>query len=292
MDQKRILQLQNGIEAQMALSPKLQPLVDKLQTYFSITRYTYTVMYETGEWFNVDNTPELKEEMMSQPLEGEDFSAAVWLQHFQHEGYYLLDNIAPNEGKKNYVFRKRMEQHDFYHPFMMLKRINTARGKAITMYAFYSSESNKHANHIYLNNLSLLERFGEHVQQSLAKEIEKSPLMMPLSMARRKALAHFQQFSNPQQFQKAFVKATGMHYPKYAELADVTISKRQKEVVLWYLLGKSTQETAEIMGLNPGSVFTHFDRLKDKFKCYNKHQLLLKLIDGGFISSEDWRQIY
>ena len=90
----------------------------------------------------------------------------------------------------------------------------------------------------------------------------------------------------------SFVEATDLHYPKYNELANIKLSQREKEIIYWYLRGKSNTETAMILNITKNTVVTHFDRLKTKLGCYYKPHLLLKLIDGEFISPDDWQDIY
>lgn len=66
------------------------------------------------------------------------------------------------------------------------------------------------------------------------------------------------------------------------------LSKREDDVFRWYLHGKTTGETAEILSISQASVRTYFDRMKVKFQCKYKYQLILKMIEHGVISVADW----
>lgn len=68
------------------------------------------------------------------------------------------------------------------------------------------------------------------------------------------------------------------------------LSKREDDVFRWYLQGKTTGETAEILSISQASVRTYFDRMKAKFQCKYKYQLILKMIESGLIGVSDWTE--
>ena len=138
----------------------------------------------------------------------------------------------------------------------------------------------------------MLKRFNHHVEKELEDVIAKLPLIIPTPEEQTLNHQYFQTLTPNTECQKTFVNETGLHYPKYNEFANVKLSKRQKEIIHWYLLGKSEPDTAAILNLSVETIHDYFKRLKLKFNCYSKTQLLLKLIDGGFIDDIDWKTIY
>jgi len=174
-----------------------------------------------------------------------------------------------------------------------LDHIETERGQALRLVIYTAPKERDDINHFYLNNLELISRINTQITRNLEKEIKCFPLFSPSTKERRTARDSFIRLQSINSTAvSSYVKETALHYPKYNELANIKISQREKDIIYWFLRGKSTPETADILQIGEGTVLTHFVRLKKKLGCYYKPQILLKLIDGDFIQPDDWRDIY
>lgn len=61
------------------------------------------------------------------------------------------------------------------------------------------------------------------------------------------------------------------------------ISKQQNECIFYLVRGKTTREISERLKLSPKTVEHYIDAIKMKFKCSNKYELIVKLIELGFL---------
>jgi len=281
----------NSIDVMLDQSKHFRNLVAPLYNHFGFNSAAYYHIYENGEVLHLASETAFQEQIYQRFYEkGKRFSITSNLNNAPKQGYYLVD-AGPSKAYSS-TLQQLLDKYDLHHQFMSFDRIATDRGPALRITIFSGPPERDDINQFYLNNLGLIKRINNHLTQQLEPITNKMPLIKPT----RKEFALAQQYFTDQGDDKNpiadFVKETDLHYPRYKELAEITLSKREKEVIYWYLRGKTTSETATILGINDHTVRTYFDRLKKKLGCYFKSQLLLKLIDGEFISSDDWKDIY
>ena len=64
----------------------------------------------------------------------------------------------------------------------------------------------------------------------------------------------------------------------------IQLTPREKEILLWFVKGKTSDETASLLNISRRTVERHFENLREKFSCFSKNQLALKLrnlLDGS-----------
>ena len=294
MDSDLQKQSRDSFDAQLDLSHTVARLTQPLYKHFGLTLYCYILIYESGEICCLTNHRALDEQIYSDNLHTDQRHSIIdQLQMFPQLGNYLLDADPMLSTKRNSTAVKIFHKFDFHHDFMTIKQIHTPKGKALQMSHYAAPEQQLDANRLYINKIELLHRFNRHVEQTLDETLRSVPLIPPTSRERATAEQQFSRllasapYPNP-----PFVKDTGMHYPKYKELADLTLSGRERDLIRWYLLGKTETDTAAILNLSVNTVRNYFKRLKSKFNCYSKTQLILKLTDAGLIEESDWQAIY
>ncbi|WP_420798093.1 helix-turn-helix transcriptional regulator [Legionella steigerwaltii] len=55
------------------------------------------------------------------------------------------------------------------------------------------------------------------------------------------------------------------------------MTPREKEVLFWYIKGKTSDETAILLNVSRRTIERHFENLREKFGCFSKSQIALKL---------------
>lgn len=63
--------------------------------------------------------------------------------------------------------------------------------------------------------------------------------------------------------------------------AEQQLTLRQSQIIYWYLMGKTSEETATILGVTKNTVETHWKRIKRKFDCLRKPQVVSELLRYG-----------
>lgn len=282
-----------SLTAMMEQSDKLSRLTNPLYKHFGINGFRHAVVYETGEVLHLGSNKAFFESFfLGRIANNNRFSVINHLSLYPQAGYYLVDIEDTIRKKRDPFFNELLSTYDTHHDFIMLNRIQTSRGQALAFFFYHAPLHQADINRFYINNLELLMRFNRHVTREFEDTIQSLPLIQPTHKEKKLARVHLQRLMPQQTQQKAFVKETKMPYPKYSELAHIKISNRQKEIIHWYLLGKSEPDTAAILNVSVDTIHDHFKRLKLKFNCYSKSQLLLKLIDSGLLTANDWEAIY
>ena len=277
----------------MDQSEKVAQLTKPLYKHFGINGFNYARFYVTGEALYLGSDRLLDEKLLEKHLTKKSrLSAINALASYPHVGYFLTDVETNACEAKDEIFRELLQEHGYHHDFVIFNRMSKSQENVLEVFRYSAPLSKNDINHFYINNLELLTRFSRHVTQELQDTIQSLSLIQPTSKEKQLAETNFQRLLPKHTQQKDFVKATGMHYPKYKELSDISLSPRQKEIIHWYLLGKTAADTATILNLSLRTIHDYFERLKRKFNCYSKSQLLLKLIDSDLLSPNDWRAIY
>ena len=284
-------QILNALDAQVAKSPTLSQLTAPLYKQFGITSFAMTILYESGQWLHLSNNTKLYRKRIEKGAASKELtglSSPYWIRGLPQLGIYLEDHIASTHT----ILSQLLVKHDFQNPFACLDQIETEKGRALRLCDYRAPKAHREINHFYLNNIELLKRFNDHIVKELADVLSKLPLIIPTPKEKQLHQHYFENVIPSTKQQKTFVKETKMHYPKYNELANIKMSAREKEIIHWYLLGKTAADTATILNVRITTIHEHFKRLKQKFGCYTKSQLLLKLIDGDFVQPDHWQDIY
>lgn len=78
-----------------------------------------------------------------------------------------------------------------------------------------------------------------------------------------------------------------MYYHENMKIADnKLLTKREKEIVLLFLKGKTKQEIADALYLSVSTVKTNIENIYHKFNVHNKAELVIYLFKKSFIEFE------
>jgi len=278
----------------MEHATKLQKFTNRINKHFNLNSCGYFLVFDNGETLHLTNKYKLEDKLIQQHLKiNGRLSITNYLQHVSSLGFYLIDCEPNYKKQRGNNLDKLYHARDFCHEFISIDRILTSRGSAFRIVSFTAPNEINHINQFYINNLELLHKIIRQISKDLQPTIDTIPLIKP-NQIELELLGKFKTraFGSNTNNIKAYVSETGLHYPKYNELSDIVLNEREKDLIYWYLRGKSTYQTSKILNISPATVRTYFERLKSKLGCYFKPQILLKLIDGGFIKPDDWRDIY
>ena len=284
-------QILNALDAHAVGSAKLSQLTAPLYKHFGITCYGVTIIYETGQWLHLNTNKAFQIKRIENDAASKGLtrlSSPYWVREWPQLGMYLEDHIASTHT----TLSQLLVEHDLQNPFACLDLIKTKKGNALRLSAYRAPKAHQEIKHFYLNNIELLKRFNHHIEKELAEMIVKLPLITPTSKEQAHNHQHLQTVIPDTKRQEVFVEETRLHYPKFTELAHLKLSEREQEIIAWFLLGKTEADTAELLKLSEHTIHTHFRRLKRKWNCFSKTQLLLKLIDANLITPDTWRDIY
>lgn len=274
---------------------RLRELSQPLYKQFGIHGYGFSVVYTTGEWHFFSNNFSFNQSHLDNINDQDLYRICPSYFLPLHTKYKnILWDAEPHDRQNLYtgVGGDSAIKHDYFHAYTKWHTVETYKGKAIMSATFNAPRALEGVNRFYINNNDILEKFNKYVlgemNDYLIKFTPHESRPQDISTVKSLITNSFPVDKNVGQF----INDTNIHYPRYKQFTNMRLSSRQQEIILWILHGKSESQIAEIVGLSLHTVRTYVSRLKKKFGCYSKMELLLKLIDAGLITSDNWRCLY
>jgi len=173
-----------------------------------------------------------------------------------------------------------LENYGFGHVFSINEVIYDNLIPKMVCHTFASNISgNSSFNQYYLENIRALSRFTKYFRREFNDIKHKIRYFKSTTNmeAKFKAIKKFKNILKYHEDEN-YGKITNPESPELMNL-----SKRQREIIHWYVKGKSAAETAELLNISRRTVENHFYRLGKKFYCSSKAQLLVKLFEHNAI---------
>lgn len=270
---------------------RLTRLASPLYRRFGIHGYRLFIVYSTGEWYFFSNNASCNRDHLAQQHENnmDRFYPIHALPSMLSAPRIIWDLMPASVNNK--IDSDIADEYDYFHRYTMSYKIDTSKGLAIVCSHFLAPKDLQEINNFYVNESELLTRFNRYAFGEMKDYLHTlPPHVSPQSDAPIVSDMIKNSFKLKDSINE-FLKDTHIHYPKYTECDNITLSARQKELMYWMLRGKSEAETAIILGLSPHTVRSYYVILKRKFRVNSKVELLLKLIDLGLIASDDWNKL-
>lgn len=207
----------------------------------------------------------------------------LWLQHFFDNSYYKIGNFSSKPLVSNYLLWKFLPSDGVLE--IASKEFNIDNGITIIeknktytdLYLFASTRNNDAINNFYINNLDVLKHFINYYK-------EKSSLFIDSCIPDKPILSKQQQIESKQPLQESIILSSYIHefYNetkinkfKYSYAArEVVLSANQHNIITLLLKGYNTKEIARILKLSPKTCQIYIDKIKLKFNCSTRNELL------------------
>lgn len=274
--------LHNGAEPyeiMLELSHTFTAIFNSIKPNADINECTVRIILETGEVCFLASNPNFHHEFSKQLKSSKKRLPTIRnLQNYKKPGIYLLSAEADiSQGMGNSLIKTR-EKYDMNHALTIVNLFKSQLGNAILLCTLSTSKANLHIYRFYLNHQNKIKVFMSKLTRHLDELIQRPAFIKPNTdeiKLTKEAFKRFQLSEKQQAEEDKPLQNTS------------NITQREKEVIHWYIKGKSAEQTAKILGIATGTVRTHFERLKAKLGCYYKPQIIIKLINSGLIQPDD-----
>lgn len=142
-------------------------------------------------------------------------------------------------------------------------------------FCFGSKANSADVMDIYINHFDLLERFILCFKDNYYAEINNT-LSMRVIVPAPHCQNHCLQKYPEQPLKKYYSLSKLERYYIGTQDANVYLTRREIEVIEWYMQGKKIPEISIILAISPRTVETHLNKIKQKTNCYERMQFIAR----------------
>ncbi|MCL9682646.1 helix-turn-helix transcriptional regulator [Legionella maioricensis] len=193
------------------------------------------------------------------------------LKTYPKTGFYLIDVYQDEYKKYSLPVFQLLNHFEYGHSFRILEITDNC---TIKLYSFDAPLGKQDINHIYLNNLNVFKKFNLHFEKKITfirNKIDQNHLQED----------QYSEFANLCHLtfrRNNFIEQT-LSATFYSLESKIETTPREKEVLFWYIKGKTSEETAKLLNVSRRTIERHFENLREKFGCFSKSQIILKLME-------------
>ncbi len=234
-----------------------------------INHFSYVEINPEGQFFWLGSNSDYLENCYHQQLV--ESAPVSILKTYPRSGFYLIDVYQEEYKQHSLPVFQLLNHFDYGHSFRILEITNV---HTIKLYSFDAPLNKNDINHIYLNNLDVFKKFNSYFEDRITfirNDLYKAHL----------------QSTQPPEFTDLFVsslKQSEMIESSplsdfYASDNKIQITPREREILFWYIKGKTSDETARLLNISRRTIDRHFENLREKFGCFSKNQIAFKVMN-------------
>ena len=252
-----------------------QPIFDRL----GVNNFSYSSLSSRGQFITLNSNPIFLENLDALGI-CEKIPNAILTAHTK-PGFYLLDGDEKAKARfTDYV--EICGAYNYGHTLRFVKVEHTNNDIIIKRYGFEAPLINNNINNTYLNQVDVIKDFFDYFDSRFTHLIDRLP-----SMKVKIVPSMFNQYHAPPQQPPPLGVAAECEkdFIEHCLLRGIEskkITHQEKEVIKWYIKGKSAEETGIIMGLSKRTVERYFEILRRKFNCHKKQEIVNHLLGPDF----------
>ncbi|RDI41321.1 Regulatory protein SdiA [Aquicella lusitana] len=252
---------------------------DTCKPLFKITgasHFSYVEMDQNGNYFWLGSNDAYFEKCIHQQLVN-DAPLSI-LKTYPKPGFYLID-VYPVELKQYSMPVLSLLNHfDYGHSFRILE-ITQQTQRVLKLYSYDAPLERQDVNHTYINNLDIFKKFNGYFDNKIAA-IRKNLCKNKIEKTKRCEFNQLIKLSIEQQENAEQFNLTDLCLMQSRETKkSVLMTPREKEILFWYIKGKTAEETASILKISRRTIERHFENMREKFGCFSKSQIALKAMN-------------
>lgn len=264
----------NQLDDMYRLTPKVAKLCKPLFDESPIAFYCYYEFRPDGTMRYLASHQRLFERLIEKrfwdyPLVDPTWGFTLTLDYFMRvytQAGFSLQDLKPGTRFELPI----LQSLEFGHACAFIENSNDP---VVRFHYFLGYQDDDSVNDFNLNNTNLLTYFSRYMSKH-AGTLLKSTGTHPLPHHILQTYGDWMQRLNthPSINIPHFLSSYAPH---------IVLSKQQRQLIYWYMMGKTTDETATILGLTRNTVNCYFDRIKRRFGCGSKPQIIAELLKNG-----------
>ncbi|KTD11442.1 Response regulator containing a CheY-like receiver domain and an HTH DNA-binding domain protein [Legionella hackeliae] len=234
-----------------------------------INHFSYVEMNEAGNYIWLESDSDYYEQCVHQHLV--ETAPVSILKTYPKTGFYLIDVYQEERKQFSLPVFQLLNNFGYGHSFRILE---VTENHMIKLYSFEAPLGKHDINHIYLNNLDIFKKFSNYFEDQITFIRDK----FNKNIIQANQVPEFTNLWDTSFRDKNSSEQT-LPTMFYSAESKVQITPREKEVLFWYIKGKTSDETAKLLNVSRRTIERHFENLRDKFGCFSKNQIALKLMN-------------
>ncbi len=154
----------------------------------------------------------------------------------------------------------------------------------------FASKSGKNITNFYFNHYDILEKFMLYFNEyggKIINEAEENKIIVTNHSAEYQTFSNhmLQDMESRQDNLIALDNAFRLKkYPIISENGKTYLTERESECLFYLLRGKTAKGIGQILGISGKTVENYVEKLKLKFSCFRKSDLISKSIEMGYMN--------
>jgi len=270
----------DSAESMLKQSDKVKELCHSLFANLKIQYYEYQHVDLNGEGLFLLSDDRIYRDFLDHNIVGYEALDANF-STYKKLGYYAHDFMdIKRPDLQTYI--TVLEEYGHGHVFTINDIVYDNSFPIIASHTFATRITDTKAfNQYYLENVRALQSFTKYFHRevnSLSDNIKQFKTTKSIE-SKSKVIKKC----------KKFIQLDELEFERKPNTEDSdfkidTLSKRQREIIHWYVKGKSAAETAEVLNLSKRTIENHFYRLQKKYDCSSKAQILIKLLKNDMLN--------
>ncbi len=256
-------------------SNQIQQATKPLRDHFGLGYFTYHHIDYAGKYTVLVDRPDYAEYYVGKQI----YLSDPYLRKADNykPGLCLFEQFGSEEYKST-VMKAAKNVLDVDIGVMLIKKDETG----VEFFGFSGKKGKSALEGLYLNEPELLASFGDHFKEAL------KPILVNMQGEANTLLElKGEDYSTDHPVHPGVIPACRLKYlssvGKGCEVQlAAKLSKRERDCLRQQLLGKSSKETAALLGLSGRTVEFYFENIKDKFGCWTKSEIfqIAKTLDS------------
>lgn len=242
--------------------------------HLDITSFNYVKTFEDGSQINLSNR-------------------TSWLEHFYDNKFYLIGAFEnhPNQYASGFALWPHLSGQKIFYDARTYFNIDHGitiiekQKDSCEFYYFGTTTNNHKLVNFYINNIDLLQRFIFFFKDKAAlllKKANKDRIILENHFESTASLNFDNSIIIPDRKINEFFENTAIkNFQLSGSVEGETITSKQLRCIIYLLEGKTAKEIAKKLGLSFRTVEGHINKLKNKFECHTKNELINKLLKNG-----------
>lgn len=251
---------------------RLLKITEPLRQHFGITYFAYQRVTHQGEWMIVGNNPEWLTYSAGNQFYKHDPSLVN--PTFYQSGY-CFPAVHKDPDFQNTLARASVELFDLNHALAIVEK--TVQGCDYYFLAAPTKNDNvidTYVNHASLLRNSFIESFKDELMDVLPRMTDYAVNLKEINHDVFTSHDHLLSLSHSNDFiANEFlvdIKSRG----RIRSSSEILLTARENDCLKHYQLGYTAKETARILSLSPRTVEEYLDKVKFKYGCKYKRELL------------------